>query len=183
MTFSFRSMLVVVVSMLATSSPCVAQSKKAAPTQPVSSTNLPAPQFQSDVRQLEAILDKDEEARVISEKPAPAATAPTSDVVTVEALQIPQQAQDEGVLSAWLTSIRVTAIRWRDALEIIFIAAILGYIRKLYVLSREQQRILSHAIRSAEYAASAAKRSAEICENLLQEHRKPDEAQGKLDLT
>ncbi|NBO18760.1 MAG: hypothetical protein EBV03_05950, partial [Proteobacteria bacterium] len=76
----------------------------------------------------------------------------------------------------------VGAIRWRDAIEIVFAAVISLYVRKLYLLSREQHKILSHAIRSAEYAAAAAKRSADICETLMQEHKKPDENQGKLDI-
>ncbi|MBY0406625.1 MAG: hypothetical protein K2Q01_02955, partial [Rickettsiales bacterium] len=38
-----------------------------APTQPVVSNNLEAPQFHSDTRNLEAILDKDETAKITRE--------------------------------------------------------------------------------------------------------------------
>jgi hypothetical protein len=54
--------------------------------------------------------------------------------------------------------------------------------RKLYLLSREQHRILSHSIRSAEYSAAAARRAADICETLLKDQQKPNEAQHRLDL-
>ena len=155
----------------------------AAPTQPVTSQNLPAPAFQSDVKNLEAILDKDEEARVI-EGGGKAEAAPAHAVSGhVSQAELEAAAQEEaGLLSTVLMTLRVGAIRWRDAIEIVFAAVISLYVRKLYLLSREQHKILSHAIRSAEYAAAAAKRSADICETLMQEHKKPDENQGKLDI-
>lgn len=155
-----------------------------APTQPVTSQNLPAPAFQSDVRNLEAILDKDEEARVIDGggKPAqlPAAHV-TAGFVSQEELEAAAK-QEEGFLTGLLTGLRVGAIRWRDAIEVVFMGLLLLYVRKLYRLSHEQQKILSHAIRSAEYAAAAAKRSADTCETLMLEHKKPDENQGRLDI-
>lgn len=177
--------------------PAQAQTRKsatAAPAQPVVSQNLPAPEFQSDTRNLEAILGKEEEARLIQQGEAAAAQAaekPTKaspqPVKTVPAQAAPAAAEptpeaESGFLESTLTGVRVSAIRWHDAIEIVFIALLMLYVRKLYKLSRDQHKILSHAIRSSEYAAAAAKRSAEICETLMQEHKKSDEAQGKLDL-
>lgn len=159
--------------------------QQAAPTQPVYSNTLEAPAFQSDTRNLEAILGKEEEARVTREGAAPAAPAAAAkQAANPAAKQVVRIVEDEGSdpFSTAVMSVRVFAIRWRDVFDIIFAGAIAVYVRKLYQLSRDQQKVLSHTIRSAEYAAAAAKRSAEICDNLLKHQQKPDEAQGKLDL-
>jgi hypothetical protein len=157
-----------------------------APTQPVTSNNLEAPVFQSDTRNLEAILDKDETARMTHDvaraKPAAIPVPVGTIVVPARETQAIPDAPPEGLLNSILTSIRVFSIRWRETFDIVFAAALVVYVRKLYINSREQHKILAHSIRSAEYAASAAKRSAEICEILLKYQEKPDEAQHKLDL-
>jgi hypothetical protein len=155
-----------------------------APTHPVSSTNLDAPEFQSDVRNLEAILDKEEAARITKEAAKKNNAQP--DTAPEPILTIPANEQagagEENALSALIAPVRVFAIRWRDVFDILLLAGLLVYIRKLYRLSREQHKILSHAIRSAEYAASAAKRSAEICEQLMHSQQQPNENQHQLDL-
>jgi hypothetical protein len=152
--------------------------------------------FQSDTRNLEAILGKEEAPQVIREETAaappaaPTKTTPPAPLKTVPAQPAVKQvvteetAPEDGFFSSMLMSVRVGAIRWRDAIEILFAGFVAWYIRALYRLSNEQQKILSHAIRSSEYAAAAAKRSADICETLMQEYQKQkqDEAQGKLDL-
>lgn len=170
-----------------------------APTQAVSSNPLPSPVFQSDTRNLEAILDKEETARVTRDAPpapAPVAAAPAhpraaqpAPLVTVPASATPVvpgtvsgEPESEGMFTSVMTAIRVSAIRWRDLLDIVFTGILLIYVRKLYLISRDQHKILSHSIRSAEYAAAAAKRAADICETLLQSQQKPDEAQHQLDL-
>ncbi len=166
-----------------------------APTQAVSSNNLVAPVFQSDTRNLEAILDKEETARVTrdataaaavpaaakpkSALPAPLVTVPASPVVPQA---IPTEPESEGFFSSLLMGLRVFSIRWREMFDIFFTLVLLVYVRKLYLLSREQHKILSHSIRSAEYSAAAAKRAADICETLLKSQEKPDEAQHQLDL-
>jgi hypothetical protein len=157
--------------------------QQAAPTQPVYTNTLEAPVFQSDTRNLEAILGKEEEARITRDGASPVPPAAGKQGKPMPA-QAPEAADMENgdPVSAAIMSVRVFAIRWRDVFEIIFAGTIALYVRKLYQLSRDQQKVLSHTIRSAEYAAAAAKRSAEICENLLKHQNKPDEAQGKLDL-
>lgn len=154
---------------------------KAVPAPQVSSKNLPMRTTKEDTKKLEAILlDKDEEAvELVEQKPI---AASESQPVSQEELEQFAAPEDKGFMHETLMKIRVSAIRWRDVIEIFFAGIIAIYVRKLYRLSREQQKILSHAIRSAEYAAASAKRSSEICEHLLQDHKKPDEAQGKLDL-
>jgi len=157
-----------------------------APTQPVTTNNLDTPIFQSDTRNLQAILDKDETPRVTRDvvaKPKSTAT-PLVTVLASPILPAPVAAanEEQDMLSSSLMAIRVFAIRWRDTTDIFFLMLLVVYVRKLYVLSREQQKILSHSIRSAEYSAAAAKRSADICEILLKHQEKPDETQGKLDL-
>lgn len=156
-----------------------------APTQPVSSNNLEAPAFQSDVRNLEAILDKEENARVTRDPVKARAQAPSAPTITVPASTpdpVAPAQESDGFVSSTLMAIRVFAIRWRDMIDIIFTGVMAFYVRKLYILSREQHKILSHSIRSAEYSAAAAKRSADICELLMQSQQKADEAQGHLDL-
>lgn len=158
-----------------------------APTQPVTTNNLEAPVFQSDTRNLEAILDKEETARIIREAPPKVKTVtPPQPIVTVPAapsssvVEIPEESP--GLITSTLTSMRIFAIRWRDLIDISFTVILAIFVRKLYGISRDQHKILSHSIRSAEYSAAAAKRSADICEALLQHQQKPDEAQGRLDL-
>ena len=159
-----------------------------APTQPVSSNNIPAPVFQSDTRNLENILDTEETAKVVHVVPAikmkPALPAPTINLQPIAASQpIITESENTGILSTAIIGIRVFSIRWREMFDIFFSAILVIYVRKLYILSREQNKILSHCIRSAEYSAAAAKRAVDICEILLQDQeKKPDAAQGLLDL-
>ncbi len=156
-----------------------------APTQPVTSNNLASPVFQSDTRNLEAILDKEENARVTRDAVKTKAPAPAAPLVTVPAAAPAETApapEEQGLFAAIGTAIRVFAIRWRDLIDVFFTMVLAFYMRKLYTLSRDQHKILSHSIRSAEYSAAAAKRSADICELLLKSQEKADEAQGKLDL-
>lgn len=151
-----------------------------APTQPVISANVESPVFQSDTRNLEAILDKEEGARVTREAKGRAAPAAAPPPVQNAAPAAAVEAQ--GLIDSAAMGLRVFAIRWREVFDIAFIALIALYMRRLYLLSRDQHRILSHAIRSAEYSAAAAKRAADICETLLKDQEKPNEAQHRLDL-
>lgn len=164
----------------------------AAPTQPVAAANLEAPVFQSDTRNLEAILDKEETARVTvarAKAPAPAATmtvpaqpAPAPSAATPVSHSAEAPEEEDGILHSTLMSIRVFAIRWREVFDIFFTGVLAFYVRKLYTLSREQHKILSHSIRSAEYSAAAAKRSADICEILMKNHETPNADQHQFDL-
>lgn len=189
--------LIYAVAMVLMAAPAQAETRRgvavAAPTKPVGAKNLEAPVFQSDTRALQAIIDKDPEEG----EPLPPAAAPAKTVLpAVRQPMITQvipitapkgneagQPEDErGMIAKALTSVRVFAIRWREVFDIVFALAIIMYVRKLYVLARDQYKFMAHCVRASEDAALSARRSAEIAQALLHSQQQHDEAQGKLDL-
>jgi len=150
--------------------------QQAAPTQPVIIKSLDAPVFQSDTRNLEAIVDKDNEpqgdanAVVIAKRPEskiimpppPAAAPPPMPVrVNPDNAVIPKADKEEeeshGISTALMT-LRIFIIRWSEVINAVLLTAIALFTWGLYRNSRHQSRMLARSLQAAEYEAARRSR-------------------------
>jgi len=178
----------------------------AAPTEPVIAKPLEAPVFDSDTRNIQAIIDKDDDntdnkpAAPVSKatkaaapvahqaaaalvSPSVAAPAPVAVAVepSNEAAQPMLHENDQPTISL-MTRIRIFAIRWHEVFDIVFLGVITGFAAMVYRNSQIQTAIMIASVRAAEDALRATQTSARFVQDYTNQMHYRDENQINLDL-
>ena len=168
----------------------------AAPTQQVITKPLPAPAFESDIKNIQEIINREEtppvkdpakdlKPVVIPHPPAPVpamAVKPPPSATAPPPLKA-EPVEEQSCVNDLLTEVRIFAIRWHEVLDLVFLAAITWFVYLLYREQRSQNRYLARSVQATEDAARAAQKSLNPTEIRTGKARiAPTDAQARFDL-